>query len=210
VLSLYLVRHGETAWNRERRYQGHLDVELSDLGRAQAAALARRLAGVPFDAGWASDLSRCAETLRLILGDRPVPVCLEPDLREAHLGEWQGRLIAEVRAEGRGDGAAPRGEEWAPAGGESARQLRERVVGCLGRLAAAHPTGHVLVVSHGGALRAYLASLLGLDFAARGRFRIDNVSLSLVELASEPRVRLLNDLRHLGGRFSSTGAITTA
>ena len=83
---LFVVRHGETVWNREGRIQGHTDVALSDRGMEQARLLAQRLEPVKFDAAYASDLCRASQTASLILEGREVPVTPTPSLREYHKG----------------------------------------------------------------------------------------------------------------------------
>ena len=214
---LWLVRHGETMWNRERRFQGQLDVPLSPEGEAQATALGRRLRDLDPDltAAWSSDLSRCAETARLILAERADPLSLrarlDPGLRESHLGEWQGRPIEEVRA-GR-TAADPRRREdpdFAPPGGESANQVGARISAAIDRIAASHVGGQILIVTHGGALRAYLATLLGLGGRLRIPVRVDNCGLTEIHLTPSPRLRRLNDLAHLGGHMGTTGTVATA
>jgi broad specificity phosphatase PhoE len=141
VTTILLARHGETDWNHEHRLQGWADPPLNDLGREQARALAESLDGRRFDAVYTSDLQRASETAAIVagrLGIEPIP---DAGLREVDLGSWSGRLRHEVEGLERPDG-------------ETREQLRERVVAALLRIAAAHPRGSLLVVSHGGSLRA--------------------------------------------------------
>ena len=151
--TLLLVRHGETDWNAVGRWQGHADPPLNAVGRAQAAALADELAGGAFDALYASDLRRAVETAA-ILGLRLGLETLErADLREIDVGSWSGLTRAEVAAR------FPEGFARWQAGeighdGETREQLATRVVGALLDVASAHPGGTVLVVTHGGAIRA--------------------------------------------------------
>ena len=95
---LYLVRHGETDWNRTMRIQGHSDIELNDHGVAQARRLGARLARWRIDRAIASDLVRAQETARLALGDRAIPLELDGRLRERNFGEWEGLTREEVEA----------------------------------------------------------------------------------------------------------------
>ena len=94
---IYITRHGETEWNAEGRIQGHTDVPLSERGREQAQMLARRLAGVRIDAAYSSDLSRAAETARVALGERDVPLAFTSDLREYNKGVFEGMTAAEYQ-----------------------------------------------------------------------------------------------------------------
>jgi probable phosphoglycerate mutase len=139
--TLLLARHGETDWNREHRLQGWADPPLNELGRAQARELAASFDGTPIDAVYASDLRRASETARIVAEQLLLPVVVDRSLREVDLGSWSGRLRDEVARRTRPDG-------------ESREQLRERVVSGMLGIASGHPGQTLLVVSHGGALRA--------------------------------------------------------
>jgi 2,3-bisphosphoglycerate-dependent phosphoglycerate mutase len=140
VTTLLLVRHGETDWNAERRWQGHTDVPLNTRGREQAAALAEQLAGDGrVDAVYSSDLSRARDTAQAVAQRLGLPVVVDPDLREIDVGSREGLTGDEV------------GER--PWDGEPHEAHGERVLRAVHRIAAAHPAGRVLVVAHGGCLR---------------------------------------------------------
>ena len=199
---LILVRHGETAWNHAGRLQGQTDVELSDFGREQARRLGARLEREEITAAYSSDLARCAETSAIALAGRGLVAGLVPGLREVHLGEWQGRTTAELRA------AMPAELErvWgnpvdeAPRGGESRRQLQERVVAAVVDIAARHSGEQVLVVSHGGALRALACWVLMADLRAVRRLELDNCGVSRLDFEDgRPRLRRGNEVGHLDG-----------
>jgi probable phosphoglycerate mutase len=147
MTQLLLVRHGETDWNAAGRLQGHTDRPLSDYGREQARRLAEELAGEEFDAIYASDLARASETAEIVGARLEHPVLLDPDLREKNWGTWEGltsteRLDVELV-------------------GESAEQHQKRMLAALGRIAAKHPDGRVLVVTHGGSMRRVQTEALG-------------------------------------------------
>jgi len=148
--TIVLVRHGETEWNRIRRVQGHTDVPLNDEGRRQARALAEELDGEQVDAVYSSDLGRARETAEILAETRGGNVIALPALREKHFGTWEGLTDTEVHA--RFPDAAAGG--WGD--GETTEQLALRVVAALEEIAAAHAGGLVLVVTHGGPLRAIL------------------------------------------------------
>jgi broad specificity phosphatase PhoE len=150
VTTLLLARHGETDWNRDRRVQGHSDQPLNETGRAQSHALADELEDLPVDAVYSSDLARALETARIVADRLGLPVTPLHDLREKNFGTWEGltdeevfRRFPEARSGHWGDGETP-------------DELSERVLRALRRIAAEHPDGHVLVVAHGGPLRALL------------------------------------------------------
>ena len=155
MTTLLLVRHGETDWNRDRRWQGHADLPLNDDGRRQAQALADGLAEEPLDAIYSSDLARAYETARTVAERKGLPVAVDPDLREIDVGAWEGLTSDEIEERWPGDLSRWRaGEASLGRGGETREQLHERIVRAARRIAAAHPGQRVLVVSHGGALRA--------------------------------------------------------
>ena len=200
--SLICVRHGETTWNHDLRLQGQTDTELSDFGREQARRLARRLAGEEVAAAYSSDLRRCVETAEIALAGRGIRPTLMRELREIHLGEWQGHTTAELRqllpAELERVWSNPVDE--APRGGETRRQLQSRVVAAIGSIAERHRDGQVLVVSHGGTLRALACWVLDADLRAVRRLDLDNCGLCRVELREgEPTLRRWNDVSHLEG-----------
>ncbi len=145
MTELLLVRHAETEWNREGRWQGHADPPLNEAGRAQAHALARSLAGEEVDAIYTSDLRRAAETAEILAVSLGHPTIRDPDLREIDVGSWSGLTRAEV---------AERYPGWETHDGESTDALQARVVAAVRRIAERHPGGQVLIVTHGGSIRS--------------------------------------------------------
>ena len=151
MTELLLARHGETDWNRDGRYQGHADPPLNELGRRQAVELADSLDGEPLDAICSSDLRRSLETAEIVGERLGLAVERDADLREIDVGSWQGLTRAEI-AERSLDGT------W---DGETYEQHRGRVVAAVRRIAARHPVGRVLVVTHGGCLRRLQEAAFG-------------------------------------------------
>jgi probable phosphoglycerate mutase len=147
------VRHGETEWNAERRWQGWANSSLSELGQRQAVEAAQAVGAV--DAIVASDLDRAVETARIISELIGVgPVCTEPGLRERDVGEWTGLTGPEIHE--RWPGAIEqwrRGDMPCPPGGETNEVIVERVHGALLRIATEWEGAEVLAVSHGGVMR---------------------------------------------------------
>lgn len=197
---LVLVRHGETDWNRESRFQGTLDAPLNDDGRRQAEALAERLRGSGAAALYASPLSRAAETARIVgaaLGREPVAI---PDLREIDVGVWGGLTYAEVRARwGEDLERIAAGEDVAYGGGETAAAVQARVAAAMDALAEPHPGETVVVVSHGLALKAYACRLLGLHLRYAERISAGgNTAVSEFEFPrGTPRLVTYADTSHL-------------
>ena len=182
MTTILLARHGESDWNRDQRWQGHADRPLTDLGREQARALADRLAATELDAVYSSDLERARETAAIVAEPHQLPLKELPDLREVDVGSWSGLTRAE--AEERFPNAFRRwtegGEGWDD--GETYEQLSERVVGAVLAIAARHPRDRVLLVAHGGSIRAVHAAALGVDVHAYRRIqRVEpNATLSAV------------------------------
>jgi broad specificity phosphatase PhoE len=171
MTTILLARHGETDWNLNRRVQGHSDTPLNNTGRAQARALGEELAGERIDAVYSSDLVRAHETARAVAEPRGLGVTAIRDLRERHFGTWEGMTDDEIFA--RFD---PTPEtSWGD--GETREEMAGRVLDALRRIAATHPESRVLVVSHGGPLRAVLTHC-GVD----GVGRIDNCHVVRVEI----------------------------
>lgn len=180
-LRIYLARHGQTDWNAARRLQGSTDVPLNDTGRAQARALAARVARLPLDAIYASGLSRSLETARIVAGDRPVRSL--PQLNEQSLGGFEGKQIGEGHAETAAEFDRRRADpDDRMDGGESVNQHLARVEAALAMLRARHPSGSILIVGHGGTNQLLLRLLLGLSAAQAEEIHQDNSELYLVEV----------------------------
>jgi len=172
------VRHGRTAWNADKRFQGHADIPLDDEGRAQATALAALLRNERIDAAVASDLVRAAETARIVLGPRDLALRLDPDWREMQFGEWEGLtwdqiLVANPHLDAANETAV---KAYTPGGGETFDALCERVARAVERVTADLPAGgSALVATHAGPLHALLRVLLG-DTQLKVRFLTASVT----------------------------------
>lgn len=165
-IPLYFVRHGETDWNAERRFQGQTDIPLNDKGRGQAARNGRRLAellGDPDGYDWvASPLSRASETMTIVRREMGLPLDAfrrDARLMEFHCGHWEGKLLADLPHEDPEGFAGRRADPWgwAARGGESYETLSARVAGWL--LEVDEPT---VVASHGGVSRVLRGLVVGV------------------------------------------------
>ncbi|MBI3245380.1 MAG: histidine phosphatase family protein [Deltaproteobacteria bacterium] len=204
-LRLLLVRHGETVWNQENRWQGQADIPLSDSGHAQALRLAQRLRaeGRQVQAIYSSDLVRALRTAQILgetLGIQPFH---ETGWREMDIGRWSGLTTSEVATRYADEWERLRaGEDLPRGGGETFAQFQGRLVGSVQRLLARHAGQQVMIVSHGGAVRAFLLHCRGL---AMGQFRqiekIGNTGLSEVTVFADGRAEIhaVNDTAHLDG-----------
>jgi probable phosphoglycerate mutase len=145
MTTLLLARHGETEWNREGRWQGWADPPLNETGQRQARELAEQLRSTPFDAVYSSDLQRAHETAIIVAKPHDVPVVADPGLREIDVGSWSGLTRAEI------DERFPGRER---PDGETREEHLTRVLQTVERIARAHAGERLLIVSHGGTMRA--------------------------------------------------------
>ncbi|MBI3043532.1 MAG: histidine phosphatase family protein [Betaproteobacteria bacterium] len=177
---LIVIRHGETAWNREKRMQGTTDTRLSDVGRAQAQALGRRLAGHRFSALYSSDLSRARDTASAIAEHTSRAVVTDPRLQERRFGIFEGLTADEIVARYPGEHArfASRDPDYEVPGGESARGFMQRCLGCLSEIAGRHPGEEVVVVTHGLVLDSLYRAAHGLDHGEPRPVPLINASLN--------------------------------
>ncbi len=198
-----LIRHGESMWNGERRIQGNQDPPLSARGRRQAKCLVACLGAhlsTPAAAVYTSPLRRAAETAAQIGRDLGRDVLPEPGLREMSLGKWEGMTVPEIQAAFPGTY-----EQWlsdplahpAP-GGEDLDAFARRVIGAFDRMRAAHPGQNLVLVSHGGAIKALLCAILELPIRSLFRFKQDNTAVNIIEIDDVTRrIVLVNDTCHL-------------
>jgi 2,3-bisphosphoglycerate-dependent phosphoglycerate mutase len=163
LTTIVLVRHGETDWNRDRRFQGHADVPLNAAGRAQVRKLAERLAADTFTVAYTSPLRRASESAEILAEKLDVEVRPSDALKEVDVGGWSGLTVHEV--EDRFPEGFARWVEWRCAGwsdGETYEQLGRRVVAGLREIAETHGGERVLAVTHGGPIRTAAAAALGV------------------------------------------------
>ena len=202
----FLVRHGETDWNLEGRVQGHSSTPLNDTGRLQAKRIGERLSTVRFAAAYASDLPRVVETAAAILNSHDTSLQTVVELREKSYGTWEGKTAKQLEDEDPVSYARLFEDNitFAPPGGESDSDLIDRASLAVERLKLAHQNDeNVLVVSHGGTIRAILVLLLGLPKEVIWRFYLANGSLSVVNVYPQNAVLdLWNDKSHLGASYA--------
>ena len=177
--TIYLIRHGETLWNLEGRFQGQLDSDLSPLGYQQVEALREHFANVHIDAVYSSDLGRALKTAAVIGEVHGLKVLEAVELRERSFGIFEGMLRSEAEAR-----AQDAYEAWSSGtfgevvpGAESRKTMCQRVINCLNTIAERHPQQSVVVLTHGGVLSA-LWRVLEPDRTEKDGFSIPNASIS--------------------------------
>jgi len=192
VTTLYLARHGESDWNAENRFQGHSDRPLTELGRQQAQHLADEVAGLGLTAIYTSPLRRCTETADIVSRVVSLPPIADPALQEVDVGSWAGLTRAEV------EDRYPDGfHNWISGGtgwtdGETYEEMSERVLTAVRSIAGTHRDENVLLVSHGGPIRAIHAAAAGMDVQSYRRLRPvePNARLSAVAVENGRVARL--------------------
>lgn len=203
--TIYLIRHGETDWNLNGRWQGHADVPLNPLGWRQAQLVARRFLNeqLPVDALYSSDLDRAYQTARAI--GEAVQLEVQPlqELREIDVGRWSGLTYEEIRVRYPEEIALiEQGHDIPRGGGESLGALRRRVVAAVESLVGRHPHATLALVTHGGCIRMLLAHADNrTDLDQHGYLHIGNTSISTLQISGAGwRTIQANDMRHLEGQ----------
>src|SRR5262245_21501677 len=182
---LCIVRHGETAWNAEGRVQGQLDVPLSEVGIAQARAVALALQGERFSTIYSSDLQRVTQTAEPSARMLGLAVRLDPRLRERHYGMFQTLTYAEVKVKHPEDYARFKAKDpdYDFRTGESLRAFSARSIECLADLAARHPGESILVFTHGGVLEMARRFATGASLSTVREFEIPNCGLNRMTIS---------------------------
>ena len=199
-MQLWLSRHGQTAWNAERRYQGHGDSGLTVQGEWEASALGQRLAATPIDIVYTSDLGRAWRTAELAMAGRNIPIVRDSVWREVQYGAWEGLTRVEVKAR-YPDLWRQRASDKAgvaPPGGESLLQLQERVLHALTAMWRDHRPQSVLIVTHSGPLFILACWLYDENLNNVPRVPTTNGGLSLVQWEiAQPALEFWDDTSHL-------------
>ncbi len=193
---IYLIRHGETDWNKERRFQGQKNIALSDFGRKQAEQLASHLQSKKFDAIYASDLSRARETARIIAAKHRLPVNCSSDFRERYCGEWEGLTFDELVSK------YPDWEKVTPVGGkygiEQTEQVQNRFLRKCETLATQHLGGQIAIVAHGFCITVFLEAITkGVYGPKSGRLLNTSCTHLIYRKDRNWLVQKYNDVSHL-------------
>lgn len=191
--TLILVRHGQTAANTGGIWHGSTDTPLSEEGRQQAQRVARGIARrVTPTAIYASGLERARHTAEAVAKELGMAVVVEEGLREYDLGAWEGRTYKELWEKEDLWGHMKRDPDFAPHGGESPREVSDRLVGALRQIANRHVGETVVCVSHGGALSMALGHLLDGDYSQWRRL-LDNCAVAELHFGEEPALGAFNE-----------------
>jgi len=197
---LIFVRHGQTIWNLEMKYQGQTDIVLTEKGLLQAKLVSKRLANEPLSAVYSSDLNRAFRTAEAIASTHGLNVIAIPELREISFGEWEGLTYNNINSGWPSimDKLFTCPDEVRIPGGETFPELKERASSAVQRIVAAHPNETVAVVSHGGTIRTILCAALDIHLNHVWNIKQDNTAVNIVEYYDGRNlVTLVNDTHHL-------------
>ena len=200
MTTIYLIRHGQTDWNKKKIFRGRADVPLNEYGRKEAEALSRHLENVRVDACYSSPLSRARETAEIVARPHSLDVMIDEGIIDVDYGEWQG--ISDKEVDKRFTEIYRRWVERPHhtkfPGGESLAMVKKRSLVSLERIRVGHPDGVVLVVAHRVVTKVVMCALLGLGNAAFWRIRQDNCAYNVIELAGDGAVVVaMNDTCHM-------------
>lgn len=196
---IFLVRHAESTWNRQKKIQGQKDPPLSKYGKREAKLVGKRFRELPFDAVYSSPQRRALETARSIVGSK-ADICIDEDLREICLGEWEGKTISQIRKiYGEGfERWVVRPDRLPIPGGEDFRAFVRRVKKALRKIEKDHPNSNVLMVGHGGVISTYVTVVLNIKPVDVWCVTVKNASVTIVEVKDGMRrLVIFNDISHL-------------
>lgn len=200
MIRLYLIRHGETEWNKARRFQGWTDIELSDEGVEQARLLGQRFTKINIDEIYASPLKRAVATALPIAKTKGIDIIKNENFKEINFGEWEGMTASEISAKYGKDFddfiVAPEKGEFP--GDISFDRVIDRIKVGLEEVLYEKKDKNIVIVSHGGIIRLMIQYLMEFDGEWYNKTWIDNTSISLIEIRKRGKLmRVLNDRSHL-------------
>ena len=200
LTKIFLIRHGETAWNKIGKLQGVSDVELSPEGIKQARLLAEHAPFNSVDAIYSSDLIRAVKTAEILAQRFNLPVIKNGGLRETSFGTWEGKLLSDLAKEN------PQGfenffsnpDKVKPPQGETFLQSQARIMNALNAIIADNEGKNIIVVSHGAAIRLIICAALGISIGKMWAISQHNTALNILNFADGHfSVELLNGTLHL-------------
>ncbi len=200
-MRLYLVRHGQTDWNVQKRAQGHTDRPLDETGMLQAKQVGKAFLDLPVQRILTSDLQRAHQTAAEIARRSKIDLEVLPELRERGFGEWEGQNFAEIaiRFGFEADFKGVTRNEVTPPGGESFVEVWERLVSVVANVR--NRNENTAIVAHGGTCSLLTAMFLDGDVSLSNAFRFSNASINEFEPRPDGGLRLIryNDISHLSG-----------
>lgn len=197
---LILVRHAETDWNKESKYQGQKDVNLNATGKSQAEKLGKYLADKKIDVIYSSDLKRASETAGIVNKYHKLQIEKDQRLREISFGDWEGMTYGEIK-----EVYPDNFRKWfenpvltAPPAGETLSEFEKRIINIFSEIIEASDGRSVSVFTHGGVIKVYLSYLLGVSVQNYWQFKVSSTGVSIVSIYGEkPIIESVNITEHL-------------
>lgn len=197
---IYLVRHGQSEWNYQRKIQGQQDTLLTEEGKLQAKKLSYRLKSENIDAIYSSDLKRAYETANIIGEELNIDVTPMESFREIAFGHWEGIEIDKINSANEKEHQTWLKEphKFKMEGAETLYEIQKRAMSGVSLVLNKNPGKNILIVSHGTTLKTIILGLLDMDLKYYNKLTLGNVSLTIIEFRDYNRVlKLLNDTCHL-------------
>jgi len=192
MIYFVLIRHGETSWTKQKRYQGSADTKLNARGRKQIQNFVSEVKRYHPDVIFSSSLKRCQESAGILCMPLKMKPTIDARLNELSFGEWEGKTADELIKEKDKEYAQwIKGKPVTPQGGEAVQSLRKRVKAFISHCVKHHDNKRIIIVTHGGALRMFLIELLGLSMKTCFQFRIDPGTMTVVALYDYSRQLVL-------------------
>ncbi|MGC6406026.1 histidine phosphatase family protein [Bisgaard Taxon 45] len=211
ALTFYLIRHGKTEWNEQKRLQGSGDSPLTSEGKESAKRTAKALSHIDFTAAYSSVLPRAISTANMILAHKPPPLICHAGLNELRFGSWEGQSLEELSKlpEYRQMRKQPAQYLGLTNGGETYQHLANRAMGVIDQIIQRYDTGNILIVSHGHTLRMLLALFRGATWQTHREqsTSLANTSISVVHYLQTGNdtghfvLEKVNDIQHLMDTF---------
>ncbi|MFW6278643.1 MAG: alpha-ribazole phosphatase [Bacillota bacterium] len=197
---LIIIRHGETDWNKQHKYQGQQDIDLNQQGYQQARQTGSYLASRKIDALYSSDLKRAYHTAQKINQYQELEIQCQKKLREMDFGTWEGLTYQEIKeknpqllAEWNRDPA-----KINPPRGENLQIVQQRAKKCFQEIIADNEGKKVLIVSHGGVIKVFLATILNMDLKNYWQFNVDQTGINIIKFyEGKAIIKQLNNRSHL-------------
>ncbi len=197
---IFLIRHGQSEWNKLYKIQGQQDTMLTDLGRKQAVRIGSRLINENVDIIFTSDLARAFDTANIISGIINKPLVVSQDIREINFGKWEGLTLQNIKEMYRDEYSLwlKEPDRLEIEGAETLKKLEARIMNWINNIIMESRENNIAIVSHSATLKTIILGLLGIDISHYKNITLHNVSLSIVECREYNNVlTMLNDTSHL-------------
>lgn len=181
---LYLLRHGQTDWNKQSIFQGQTDIELNETGIAEAKKAADIFTKIKLDHIYSSDLKRAKKTASFVAAQKDLKIKEDSNAREMNFGDWEGLKFDQIKEQYTDELEAWQDDPLhnSPSNGEQMLDFKKRIVDFFNQIIEENKGDKILVVTHGGVIKLYLSVVLGSELADFWQFQIDNCSVTEIKI----------------------------